>query len=79
VCVCHRCRLCGSCGFVLGWSSQSFCGILGICVQLFVDSVWFAVTATVQHLSVWHSPLHALCKYCHAALIDVTCSFQAEK
>jgi len=48
-------------------------------VQLFVDSVWFAVTAAVQHLSVWYSHLHAVCKYCHVALIDVTCSFQAEK
>jgi hypothetical protein len=48
-------------------------------VQLFVDSVWFTVTAAVQHLSVWYSHLHGDCKYCHVALIDVTCSFQAEK
>lgn len=77
--MCRRCRLCGSCGFALGWSSQSLRGLLGICVQPFVDSVWFAVTAAVQRLSVWHSHLHAVCKYCFAALIDVTCSIQAEK
>ena len=41
-------------------------------MQLFVDSVWFAVTAAVQRMSIWHSHLHAACKYCHAAYIDVT-------
>jgi hypothetical protein len=77
--LCHRCRLCGSVGFAYSWSNQSLCSLLGICVQLFVDSVWFAFTAGAQHLSVWHSHLRAVCKYSHAALIDVTCSFQAEK